>query len=267
MTNHIQPVFHHDGPFDACNPHRNRKGLRAAPMQAFPEGSRNMAIGGSGPNNTNLDLNLFHGRGAEGYADYGTSKNTSTNFDPTARIEPIHGAESMGLGTSTFLDGAPASRSAIQRRQSETEDHALQNAGGLQRKKSLAQKIRGINNRSAGGGRVTSPDPPSSRGSPGSPPGRAYGPRKQNDKNPFFQDYDEAYEKKSVRIQEAHEDLNGAGGRPRSISSPKATMGLERRVTNDGTLEEPKANSGFMNRVKSLRRPRPERRAAPATSE
>ncbi|EFQ97946.1 hypothetical protein MGYG_00982 [Nannizzia gypsea CBS 118893] len=49
--------FHHDGPFDACNPHRNRKGSRAAPMQAFPKDSRNMAIGGSGPNNKQLDLN------------------------------------------------------------------------------------------------------------------------------------------------------------------------------------------------------------------
>lgn len=221
-----------------------------------------MAIGGAGPNNTNLDLNLFHGRGAEGYADYGTSKNTTSNFDPTARVEPIHGAESMGLGTSTFLDGAPASRSAIQRRQSETETNAFQNAGGLQRKKSLAQKIRGINNRSVGGGRVTSPDPPSSRGSPGSPPDRPYNPRRPNDKNPFFQDYDEAYDKKSVRIQEVHE-----GGRPRSTSSPKVIPGLERRVTNDGTLEEPKSNSGFMNRVKSLRRPRPERRTPPGASE
>src|ERR1700736_3612880 len=30
-------VFHHDGPFDACNPHRNRAGSKRAPMQAFPK--------------------------------------------------------------------------------------------------------------------------------------------------------------------------------------------------------------------------------------
>jgi hypothetical protein len=49
-------VFHHDGPFDACNPHRNVKKDRRAPMEAFPANSANMALGGSGPLNSQIDL-------------------------------------------------------------------------------------------------------------------------------------------------------------------------------------------------------------------
>ncbi|KAI2044158.1 hypothetical protein LOZ43_006453 [Ophidiomyces ophidiicola] len=259
-------VFHHDGPFDACNPHRNRKNLRNAPMQAFPKDSRNMALGGAGPNNSELDLNLFHGRGEEGYADFSKSTVRPERFDPTARVEPIHGAESMGLGTSTFLEGAPASRAAIERRQSENEVDAVQAGnGGLQRKKSLAQKIRGINTRGGAAGRVTSPEP-LLRVSP-------LGSGKRTDKNPFFQDYDEAYDLKSARIQEVVNDAKKNGGpRPRSASSPKS---IQRRNTNDGVTPshaaaaaaEAKPSSsgagiggGLMNRMKSLRRPRPERR-------
>ncbi|EEQ84029.1 Pal1 cell morphology protein, variant 2 [Blastomyces dermatitidis ER-3] len=275
-------LFHHDGPFDACNPHRNRKGSRAAPMQAFAKDSRNMALGGAGPNNTNIDLNLFHGRGEEGYADYASSGLTSSKinqsaaFDPTAKLEPIHGAESMGLGTSTFLEGAPASRAAIQRRESENEAHNLQN-GGLQRKKSLAQKIRGINNRVP---RVTSP-PDSAIDSnnyftQASPP-RASGSRRPNDKNPFFQqqDYDDAYDKKGAKIQLSDDGMTDnllPHTRQRSTSSPKAIPGetriTEGRSSSIGGGEDAKTHAhtasgsgGFINRVKSLRRPpQPKRR-------
>ncbi|WEW55250.1 hypothetical protein PRK78_000679 [Emydomyces testavorans] len=256
-------LFHHDGPFDACNPHRNRKNLRNAPMQAFPKDSRNMALGGAGPNNSNIDLNQFHGRGLEGYSDYSTTNRQVDRFDPTARVEPIHGAESMGLGTSTFLEGAPASRAAIERRQSENETEALQNAG-LQRKKSLAQKIRGINTR-GGAGRVTSPEP-LLRMSPVSSSSS-----KKNEKNPFFQDYDEAYEMKGNRIQEVADEAKKDGMRPRSMSSPKSIPGLEKRTGNDGTTANGETKTsgqssgggiggGLMNRMKSLRKPRPDRR-------
>lgn len=151
-------VFHHDGPFDACNPHRNRKKDHRAPMQAFPENSANMALGGSGPLNDRLDLNKIHGMGTEGYKDYGNAAyyeaaygrrpeaSRNISFDPYARTEPVHGEESFGLGTSTFLEGAPASRKAIERRESEAEaqqkvDFAI---GGLGRKKSIAQRLRGM---------------------------------------------------------------------------------------------------------------------------
>ncbi|EEH04762.1 conserved hypothetical protein [Histoplasma capsulatum G186AR] len=283
-------LFHHDGPFDACNPHRNRKGSRAAPMQAFAKDSRNMALGGAGPNNSNIDLNLFHGRGAEGYADYASTGSLtsskigqSTAFDPTAKLEPIHGAESMGLGTSTFLEGAPASRAAIQRRENETEAQNLQN-GGLQRKKSLAQKIRGINNRDRVP-RVTSPDSTAdsnNQHTQASPP-RTSGSKRHNDRNPFFQqqDYDDAYDKKGAKIQ-LSDDMTDSllpRTRQRSISSPKDILG-EKRVTEErkssiGGGEDAKApaqtasgSSGFISRVKSLRRPpQPKKKAVTTAGE
>jgi hypothetical protein len=220
-------------------------------MQAFPKDSKNMALGGAGPNNPEMNLALFHGQMTEGYHDYATGSRLKdpVSFNASARIEPIHGAESMGLGTSTFLEGTPASRAAIQRRQSENEAPLSLN-GGLQRTKSLAQKIRGINR--PGTGRVISPEPvqtsPSSALSTGSQRGR--------EKNPFFQDYDQAYDSKGAKIEEAQ-----LAGRARASSSPRRVGGLERRITNDRPSgEENKAGGGFMNRMKSLRRTRPEKR-------
>ncbi|KAE8167323.1 Pal1 cell morphology protein-domain-containing protein [Aspergillus tamarii] len=255
-------MFHHDGPFDACNPNRNRKGVRTAPMQAFPADSANMALGGAGPVNQNINLDLFHGRSEQGYNDYGaveTRKTEGVNFDPTSRIEPVHGEQSMGLGTSTFLDGAPASKAAIQRRESENDQQIKQGAGGLQRKKSLAQRLRGVGSRPSNG-RVVSPE-----ASYMAPAGSGHiGTIKANEKNPFFQDYDDAWEKKGARIAEESQGL----GRARSSSSPKQNSGLERRHTEDrsyGYDEGRNANGsggggGFINRMKSLRKPRPERR-------
>lgn len=160
-------LFHHDGPFDACNPHRNRKKDHRAPMHAFPADSANNAIGGSGPLNKTIDINQFHGRGAEGFSDYGSGMdnptlrppvNRSISFNPLERVEPVHGEESVGLGTSTFLEGAPASRIAIKRRESEA-DTPFQ-GGGLARKKSLVQRIRGMSQsrRVGEASRVTSLD-------------------------------------------------------------------------------------------------------------
>lgn len=249
-------VFHHDGPFDACNPHRNRRGLRTAPMQAFPKGSTNMALGGAGPNNSNIDLNLFHGRMEEGHTDFATAArrnaDSGNNFDPTSRVEPVHGSESMGLGTSTFLDGAPASRSAMARRQSENETSIGQN-GGLARKKSLAQRLRG-----RGPGRITSPTdnnyPPAIESSHSAS-------SRGNERNPYFQDDDEEWDKKGASVESRLE-----GGRLRSSSSPKQNTGLERKATHERAYEESKLNpgggGGFLNRMKSLRKPKPERRTS-----
>ncbi|KAL1993580.1 hypothetical protein VTN49DRAFT_2249 [Thermomyces lanuginosus] len=245
-------VFHHDGPFDACNPHRNRK-PRTAPLHAFAKDSKNMAVGGSGPNNSELDLALFHGQTAEGYLDYntGSKKPQSTEFDPMSRVEPVHGAESMGLGTSTFLEGTPASRAAIERRDSEAENMEP-SGGGLQRKKSLAQRFRGINKSASA--RPTPPDAMTSSAA------RASSSNRANDKNPFMTDYDAAYDSKTAKIEEAK-----MSGRSRASSSPKPAGGLERRTTDERSPEENKENKpngggGFMTRMKSLRRPRPERR-------
>ena len=316
-------VFHHDGPFDACNPHRNRKGSERAPMQAFAKDSANNTIGGSGPVHKEINFAQFHGRGDEGFTDYATSGvakpqaesvvefesyagasapprkgpgvrpglDRTSSFNPTDRIEPVHGEESLGLGTSTFLEGAPAARTAIRRRESENEQGpGIGNAAGLGRKRSLAQKIRGISNANRGGAfagppKVTTPNgvyerntSPTGPGGPGEVQSAGGMPKIRETKNPFFNDYDDAYERKGQQIQFAEQRRrNGSIGggeeqinaRARAMSSPKrAPSGglLERRVTNDEAVNspaEPSSGGGFLSRVKSLKggkRARPERR-------
>ena len=269
------PVVHHDGPFDACNPHRNRKGSRAAPMQAFAKDSKNMSLGGSGPLRSKIDLAQFNGTEVEGYRDFSQSaavdeyadplkrplNGRGDNFNPIERVEPLHGDESVGLGTSTFLEGAPASRAAILRRESEQEAAQVVQGGGLSRKKSLAQKIRGNINNRIPGPRVQSPEERTT--SPTSPMS-GEGP-KAGEGNSYFKDYDEEYDKKGAQIQVAEQ---GDKTRVRAPSSPRRGLGLERRVTNDsvgvgGSGEESKSGGGFLSRVKSMRggrRMRPERR-------
>jgi hypothetical protein len=238
-------------------------------MQAFAKDSMNNSLGGAGPIHSNINLAQFHGRGAEGYEDYGGNmpeyvprRPTEGHFSAHAR-EALHGDETMGLGTSTFLEGAPASRNAIQRRESEVEAQMQAiGSGGLQRKKSLAQKIRGMNNsRSAPADRTTSPTENvlERTASPSSP--MSAGGSRRTETNPFLQDYDAAYDQKGARIAAATELKNG--GRARAPSSPRRGLGLERKVTHDGSGsayengEEGVGNGnvkqGFLNRVKSLK--------------
>ena len=207
-------VFHHDGPFDACNPHRNRQGSRRAPMQAFPKDSLNNVLGGGGPLNKRPDHATFLGQadeeafkdyskggaGANGYEPYDVQVPRPVGAQPvvqsaTTRVEPIHGEETLGLGTSTFLEGAPASRAALQRR--ESEQTSPTEVGGLGRKKSLAQKIRGINGprRDYGpSGRITSPE------GMYSPELRTPGGSKVNETNPFFNEFSKGDDSKKESI-------------------------------------------------------------------
>ncbi|KAK5236328.1 hypothetical protein LTR47_002279 [Exophiala xenobiotica] len=255
-------LFHHDGPFDACNPHRNRKGSRQAPMQAFPKDSVNMALGGSGPLNKKINLEQYHGTGQEAHVDYNeaavveedeayfrrppTERSTSA-FNAIARIEPVHGSETAGLGTSTFLEGAPASRAAIQRRESEYEAQQQAQANGLSRKKSLAQRIKSVRPKMSEGGRMTSPEP---IGTPNSPLGTG---RSENNANPFFKDYDKEYEKKGAQIAFAEDPQKPS--RSRAPSSPRRGLAvLERKLTVESLgAEEGKTGGGFLSRVKSLK--------------
>lgn len=164
-----------------------------------------MALGGSGPNNSNIDLAQFHDQGEEGYNDYSTSAvvdeygdsikrpngaTRNASFHPITRVEPLHREESMGLGTSTFREGAPASKAALQRRGSDFDEVQSGSGGGLGRKKSLAMKIRGTsNNRTvAGGGRNTSLDLDERRLRTPTSPLRSI--QSVQDNNPFFKDYD-----------------------------------------------------------------------------
>lgn len=247
-------------------------------MQAFAKDSKNMSLGGAGPLRSKIDLAQYNGMEQEGYRDFARSTpgddyygdafkrpgvDRSVSFNPTSRIEQVHGDESMGLGTSTFLEGAPASRVAIQRRESEQEAALAVQGGGLSRKKSLAQKIRGNLNQRIPGPRVQSPEERTT--SPTSPISGG-GAKKANENNPFFQDYDQEYDKKGAKIQVAEEE-NNFKPRARAPSSPRRGLGLERKATNDstglGSGEDGKVGGGFLSRVKSLkggRRTRPERR-------
>ncbi|KAI1636010.1 Pal1 cell morphology protein-domain-containing protein [Biscogniauxia mediterranea] len=244
-------LFHHDGPFDACNPHRNRKGSRRAPMQAFAKDSANNSLGGAGPLNDRPDHKLFMGQEPhEASTMYGIAardKNEMTLFDPKQRAEYEHGEETMGLGSSTFLEGAPAARAAIQRTEAET---AQEFESGLGRKKSVVQRFRSMKRgpRDYESGRVTSPSETYYSPRPDLPSGSSNG---NSERNPFFSEFDKTDERISVR----RKDSNTV-----SPTSPPVPGGLERRATTDTNTALDSGN-GFLSRVKSLkggRRQRPE---------
>lgn len=257
-------AFHHDGPFDACNPHRNRKGSRRAPMSAFAKDSLNNSIGGAGPLNARPDHKRFMGTADdEAYNDYSrsgavakkeskSSSAESTYFDPTSRGDVVYGDDSLGLGTSTFLEGTPAARAVIQKREAQQAQEFAE--GGLQRKKSLAQRIRGVGRApgtrpsfNEGGRRPTLPElpvvPDESTYSD-----EAVSPNDEYGKEP-----------ESITVKRADpwrgKSPTSPPSRPRGLSG-----GLERRVTADGTEEAARQGGGFLSRVKSLkggsRRPR-----------
>lgn len=295
----IVSVFHHDGPFDAVNAHRNRKNSSRAPMQAFAKDSLNNTLGGSGPVNKNIDLDRFHGHTEDSFKDFnsgravqqpepqyeqyigpnvrprassksGPNYDRSSSFNPSTKVDPLHGEESLGLGTSTFFEGTPAARAAIERRESESE------GVGLTRKKSIAQKIRGISNnrpRRYEGGEVVSPGPRYERTT--SPEtasaGGALNRARTNERNPFFQDYDTEYDKKGASIRFAEQQQTTSSGENSRGSPPLLT----RSITEGGASspdrlavsnEQGKPSGGFLSRVKSLRgggrgKTRPERPA------
>lgn len=262
-------VFHHDGPFDACHPARNRRRHKLAPMQAFPKDSENMKIGGSGPLNDKLDYNKYHGFGQEAHIDFNEARqeqavvdddaayfnnrpipaDRSQSFNATARVDPVHGQETAGLGTSTFLEGAPASRAAIQRRDSEFEQQLQAQPVSLSRKKSLVQKIRGV--RPGGSGRVQSPDQERPPQSPSLNTSRS-----ENGANPFFKDYDAEYDRKGAQIAFAEDQARPT--RTRAPSSPRRGM-LERTITA-GSADTSQAENkpiGLLGRMKSLKKTKP----------
>ncbi|KAG5367967.1 Protein PAL1 [Yarrowia sp. C11] len=137
--------FHHDGPFDACRPHRNKGANMKAPVAAFPVNGANNALGPAKPSDDQIDA--WGRTETEAFSDFSAPHMASsapkvqraesnTRFDPTNKADQVHGAASQGLGTSTFLDGAPASQADI-----EASYHQDKNSG-LARKKSLVQRVR-----------------------------------------------------------------------------------------------------------------------------
>lgn len=146
--------FHHDGPFDACTPHRNRN-VKAAPVMAFPvDGPNNSMKARPNPDDNsrfNLafgnyeDHNMIVGSAVTGTSPYGklttpdprTAELPRLNpsvvaFDVNQKAVPVHGPSTFGLGSTTFVDGAPAPKG----------EESTQSAGGLGRKKSIVQRLR-----------------------------------------------------------------------------------------------------------------------------
>ncbi|CAN8100553.1 unnamed protein product [Discula destructiva] len=247
------PTIHHAGPYDAVLTSRNKATNKHAPMSAFPKDSVNMSLGGSGPINKRPDHAAFMGNNdGDATADFGTSHVSKPSadvaiFDAHQRASVIHGDESVGLGTSTFLEGTPAAKAAVEKAQQESMLRATMEAGGgLQRKKSLAQRI-GIRPQRPGfssSGRMTNPEGVYYRDRPSG--GSMSSPRGEN--NPFFSEYEpnkDGEEQISVRRTN--------GGADASDSKPPLPGSLERRVTADSISEQPKPKGGLLGRMKSLK--------------
>ncbi|OWB59497.1 hypothetical protein B5S29_g355 [[Candida] boidinii] len=190
-------AFHHDGPFDACTPHRN-KDNKAAPVMAFPVDGPNsslkmpasvnrkaetmdMVFGirdedplystaikktTSGPSSStnyqqqqqqqqyiqqqqqqqqqptsilnsassppNKASNYSNGIVIHKAESSLTIADSVVQFDSNTKAAPVHGDTTLGLGSSTFLDGAPA--------YGDTTTSTKKNE--LSRKKSLSDRLR-----------------------------------------------------------------------------------------------------------------------------
>jgi len=137
------------------------------------------------------------------------------------KMEPVHGVESAGLGTSTFLEGAPAPKSAIERAVVEEED-----GGGLTRKKSLVQKIKGRRGTASAGDR--SP-PPYTAGPLMTPNGNV-----DSAYNPFFKEGQfvervESRDSGRERADSGASDKVGQGGLLGRVKSLKISGGRKGR--------------------------------------
>lgn len=285
MLTRFATVFHHDGPFDALNPHRNRKGSRRAPMQAFPKDSLNNSIGGPGPVNARPDHATFMGNaGEEAFKDYASGSIPKEDygydhqqfkreippvFDPLSRGSILHGTETLGLGTSTFLEGTPATKTAIQKKEMDARQESMDNS--LRRNKSIAQRIRGVGRPGSSArdfqpsGRLTNPDGAYyTRRSPDEmPAGPSSAMPATGERNPFFDEFDGSEDVITVAARRSAElgqpDAAAAATGPKSPTSPKRVFGLERRATTDAPPApldpDSKGGSGggLLARVKSLK--------------
>lgn len=246
----IVPV-HHAGPYDAVNPSRNKATNRHAPMFAFPKDSVNMSMGGSGPLNKRPDHKTFMGNNdGDATADYGVAaaplKPDVAMFDPHQRASVIHGDESVGLGTSTFLEGTPAAKAAVEKAQQESSLEGGMEGNGLGRKKSLFR--RGLSKREPGfsTGRMTNPEGAYYRDRPSA--GSMSSPRGEN--NPFFNEYE------PTKGGEEQLSVRRTSGSTPTDSKTAMPGSLERRVTMDSFEQQqqpPKPKVGLLGRMKSLK--------------
>ena len=137
-------AFHHDGPFDACTPHRNLN-KKVAPVLAFPKDGPNSTLSGATAHKSAMnevfgideddDSYLYSRRdvGERSSSTVNAIKNHSevTQFDAKVTADLVHGPVTQGLGSTTFLDGAPAAPVAIEAMKQST----------VGRKKSLSHRL------------------------------------------------------------------------------------------------------------------------------
>jgi hypothetical protein len=231
-------------------------------MQAFAKDSANNTIGGAGPLNKRPDHKLFMGQEPHDVSTMYAAKPRKDGmelFDPKQRGDFEYGEETLGLGSSTFLEGTPAAHAAIVRNQNETAQEAAES--GVGRKKSVVQRFKSIKRgpKDYGDfGRVTSPEAyhtprPLPTGGP-STGGSA------SERNPFFAEFDKTEEHITVKRKDS-DAMTPLTPPPAHGSS------LERRATTDATMDGPvhghskQPSGGFLSRVRSLkgnRRQRPE---------
>ncbi|PSR74410.1 Pal1 cell morphology protein-domain-containing protein [Coniella lustricola] len=239
-------LVHHAGPYDAVFSKKKKN----SPLEAFAKDSANMSIGGSGPINARADHSTFMGRATdEAFADYGISLAPPTKkdvalFNPHDRASMVHGDETHGLGSSTFLEGTPAAKAAVEKAEQENAMNSNMD-GGLQRKKSLAQRIRGMNRPPREGfsasGRMTNPEGVYYRDRPS-----AGGTASPRDNNPFFAEYEPAKDgEEQISVRKA--------GSTSPTSPPPLPTQLERRATSDALGEQSKPKTGLLGRMKSLK--------------
>lgn len=164
--------FHHDGPFDACTPQRN-KDNKAAPVNAFPVDGPNNSIKGMAPTNSKAEqYDMVFGIDQTANDDQQYPKNARSNSTsiPSASanargytngtvvrradsadldslapavVQPglaqvdaastpkLHGDTTLGLGSTTFMDGTPAYGAST-------------SSNGLQRKKTFLGRMKTI---------------------------------------------------------------------------------------------------------------------------
>ncbi|BFZ55839.1 hypothetical protein PYCC9005_002880 [Savitreella phatthalungensis] len=233
--------FHHDGPFDACNPSRN-KNTKRAPVLAFAKDSTAMSLTGGAPNQPVYFGD--HVNNAESFSDYAAAASPSklrpsagtrsTSFDPSVPVDPIHGNVSIGLGATTFLEGTPASYSAMMARtvsDTGSVDAAVERmrpratsenvgSGQLARKKSVIQRIRGAYRERATDARTV---------------GEGASPQQ-----PLAQTFDNIANAKTANLSSTREESIDRGGEIRRADSSSPS------VDSSGP-------SGLIRRVKSLR--------------
>ncbi|CCG84100.1 protein of unknown function [Taphrina deformans PYCC 5710] len=253
--------FHHDGPFDACNPSRNKNSKRA-PVLAFAKDSTAMTLSAGPP--TQPVYFGDHLNNAESFADYGSASRAArpgvgiraASFDPASTIDPIHGHESVGLGTTTFLEGAPASRSAMlartvsdnggkdEFRPRATSDYA--SGSSLGRKKSVLQKIRGAYKDRATESRALSASPPQS------PHRSQIGTQSTEESSRMLQEVHGSKPISSIAIQLTDEEPSTSENTTSSYNSSKLSP-LYRPASNGGTTGNGSGANGLIKRVRSLR--------------